>query len=77
MKRRIKAVVTAWVLVIVALVLNFYIGDVYAKRLKQIACEGVGCPNGSRACADLSGHIKTAVFEGGGTFYCYENAPSE
>lgn len=36
--------------------------------IKDIVCGGVGCPNGSRPCADVTiGPI---------TYYCYENPPA-
>jgi len=61
-----------WLVIGILFLLNVYIGNAHAKKLKQISCEAIGCPGGPRKCADLSGKVKTAVFEGGATFYCYE-----
>jgi hypothetical protein len=62
-----KIKVGIFVVVVLLLAVNIFITTAEAKSIKQITCEAVGCPNGSRACADVG---KAPLI-----YYCYENPP--
>lgn len=62
-----KIKVGIFVVVVLLLAVNIFITTAEAKSIKEIACEAVGCPNGSRACAEVGRPPLV--------FFCYENPP--
>lgn len=61
-----------WIIVGIIIVVNLYFGAIANASIKDTMCQGVGCPNGPRPCADVT--INTPV--GSITAHCYEPAPA-
>jgi len=50
-------------------------GEDSSESLKNVACKAVGCGNGPRACADVTGELSDPVVgKISVTWHCYEAA---
>ncbi|MBE0461429.1 MAG: hypothetical protein IBX60_07330 [Candidatus Aminicenantes bacterium] len=71
MSKKTKRGIIGFVLLVIVFA-NLYLAvsvAVVNASIKDIACNSVGCPNGSRPCADVTaGPVK---------YYCYESPPKK
>jgi len=58
---------TIYVAVLFLLAVNMFVTIPVIASIKSVACEAVGCPNGSRVCAEVG--MPPLVYT------CYENPP--
>jgi len=62
-----------WIILAIVVAANLYFVAIANASIKETMCQGVGCPNGARPCADVT--ISTPV--GSITAHCYEPAPAK